>query len=224
MAAKLKQKKAHDSAPESPPGDVTGPAPELTVAYDQERFREYLVGNLTLGELEGVGKDIQYQIAERGYKLLNEGKLDDAEHVYRGLVSLDPFDSYFHTVLGSVYQRQDRRQDAVDAYTRALRINPYNATALANRGEVHFHEGRILEATQDIQAALECDPDCSEPATLRCRVLAMALARTIEENREQILASMSKGKAGKGKTGKNKTGKKKSGKKKKSESKPKAQA
>jgi tetratricopeptide (TPR) repeat protein len=169
----------------------TSAAP-LTLAYDAALLNDFVLGNITLGELEGISKKVQYEIADRGFKLLNEGKLDQSEKIYKGLITLDPFDSYFHTVLGSIHQRRDLKNEAIEEYTRALKVNPYNATALANRGEIFFQQGRVLEATQDIQAAIECDPDCKEPATVRCRVLAMALAKTIEENKDKILATMAR--------------------------------
>jgi len=168
----------------------------VTVAYDRQLLNEFVLGNITLGELEGIGKEVQYQIAERGYKLLNAGKLKEAEKIFKGLITLDPFDSYFHTVLGSIHQRQDMKDEAIEEYSRALKVNPFNPTALANRGEIYFQQGRVLEATQDFQAAIENDPECKEPATLRCRVLSMALAKTIEENKDKILESMAKTKKG----------------------------
>ncbi|MBN2357966.1 MAG: tetratricopeptide repeat protein [Deltaproteobacteria bacterium] len=176
---------------------MAGAAQEpVTVAYDRQLLNEFVLGNITLGELEGIGKEVQYQIAERGYKLLNAGKLKEAEKIFKGLITLDPFDSYFHTVLGSIHQRQDMKDEAIEEYSRALKVNPFNATALANRGEIYFQLGRVLEATQDFQSAIENDPECKEPATLRCRVLSMALAKTIEENKEKILESMAKTKKG----------------------------
>ncbi|MFH1807772.1 MAG: tetratricopeptide repeat protein [Pseudomonadota bacterium] len=193
---KLKKKKS-----ESPPapaaaglGTAVASREPVTLAYDAALLNDFVLGNITLGELEGITKKVQYEIAERGFKLLNEGKLDQAERIFKGLITLDPFDSYFHTVLGSIHQRRDLKDEAIEEYSRALKVNPYNATALANRGEIFFQQGRVLEATQDIQSAIEFDPDCREPATVRCRVLAMALAKTIEENKDKILATMAKAK------------------------------
>ena len=162
----------------------------LALAYDAQLLNDFVLGNITLGELEGIPKKTQYEIADRGFKLLNEGKLDEAEKIFRGLITLDPFDSYFHTVMGSIHQRRQMGDEAIEEYSRALKVNPYNATALANRGEIFFQQGRVLEATQDIQAALDADPDFVEPATARARILAMALAKTIEENKDEILKVM----------------------------------
>lgn len=192
-----KKKTDTGAAPTSAGGVATAPAasgPPMTLAYDAVLLNDFVLGNITLGELEGVSKKVQYEIADRGFKLLSEGKLEQAEKIYKGLITLDPFDSYFHTVLGSIHQRRDLKNEAIEEYTRALKVNPYNATALANRGEIFFQQGRVLEATQDLQAAIESDPECKEPATVRCRVLAMALAKTIEENKDQILATMARSK------------------------------
>lgn len=193
-----KKKTEAGPAPAAPAGVAAAPATSsaapMTLAYDAAMLNDFVLGNITLGELEGVTKKVQYEIADRGFKLLSEGKLEQAEKIYKGLITLDPFDSYFHTVLGSIHQRRDLKNEAIEEYSRALKVNPYNATALANRGEIFFQQGRVLEATQDLQAAIECDPECKEPATVRCRVLAMALAKTIEENKDQILATMARSK------------------------------
>ena len=199
MATKAKggsSEKKKKPAAEGAAGGAAAAQEPVTVAYDRQLLNEFVLGNITLGELEGIGKEVQYQIAERGYKLLNAGKLKEAEKIFKGLITLDPFDSYFHTVLGSIHQRQDMKDEAIEEYSRALKVNPFNATALANRGEIYFQQGRVLEATQDFQAAIENDPECKEPATLRCRVLSMALAKTIEENKDKILESMAKTKKG----------------------------
>lgn len=192
MATKAKPKKSKVADKNPTSGAAGGSEEIMTLAYDAELLNSFVLGNATLGELEGIGKSVQYEMADRGFKLLNEGKLDKAEKIFRGLITLDPFDSYFHTVLGSIYQRRDQSDEAIEEYSRALKVNPYNSTALGNRGEIFFRQGRVLEATQDLSAAIESDPDCKEPATARAQVLAMALAKTIQENKEAILESMSK--------------------------------
>lgn len=191
-----KRAKANKSASPAKPKPIAQASGEtLSLAYDAKMLNDFVLGNITLGELEGIDKKVQYQIAERGYKLLQEGRLDEADKIFRGLVTLDPFDSYFHTVLGSILQRRDQKDEAIEEYSRALKVNPLNVTALANRGEVYFVQGRILEATQDIQAALQNDPNCTELATKRCRVLALALAELIKDNQEKIMAELAKVKA-----------------------------
>ena len=192
--AKPKKKKSTVNKTTNKAKDKIAEEDITTMSYDAELMNSFILGNATLGELEGIGKDVQYQMADRGFKLLNEGKLEQAEKIFRGLITLDPFDSYFHTVMGSIHQRRDENDKGIEEYTRALKVNPHNATALGNRGEIYFRTGRVLEATQDLQAAILSDPECNEPATARAQVLAMALAKTIEENKDAILESMKKNK------------------------------
>lgn len=177
-----------------PPASTAADAEPMPVGYDPLDVQDFVLGNITLGELEGIGKDVQYGLAEQGYKMINSGKLGDAEKVFKGLIALDPFDSYFHTALGSILQKQDVKDEAIVEYSRALQINPFNATALANRGEIHFQKGELLEAMRDIQAALHNDPEGEEPATVRCRVLAMTLSKTIVANKAEIEKSLAQAK------------------------------
>lgn len=167
------------------------------VARDPAAVEGFILGQLTLGEMEGIGKDIQYQIAERGFKVLGQGKLDKAKDIFLGLLALDPYDSYFHTAYGSALQREGNYEKAEHHYTLALKYNPYNSAALANRGEIRFQSGRVLEAAGDLQAAIKNDPKGQDPATLRARALSLAISEVIKENEATILATLKKGKGGK---------------------------
>lgn len=141
------------------------------VAWDPGRIRQFIIGEITLGELEGIDKAAQYKMAETGFQLLQQGKLDDAKKVFEGLLSLDPRDAYFHMVLGSIAQRRNQFEDSERHYSRSLRINPYSPSALANRGEVRVELGRLAEGLEDLKQAVKEDPGAREAATQRARAL-----------------------------------------------------
>lgn len=145
------------------------------VAYSPAEVREFLLGNRTLGELQGVSKKEQYEMAELGYVLLTEGKLKEGQEVFHGLVALDPFDAYFFTCLGSACQQLGEVEDAERCYSRALEINPYAVTARAHRGELRGESGRLLEAVDDLERVLRDDPTGREAATQRAAVLLRAI-------------------------------------------------
>ena len=151
-------------------------------AYNPTRVRAFLEGRITLGDLEGITKQEQYQMAEVGYSYVTSGKLDDAETVFEGLIALDPFDAYFHTALGSIAQQRDQHDEAEKRYSRALEINPFFATAMANRGEVRVVQGRLAEGAEDLIRAVQSDPEAKEPATVRARA-------TLNVLREQLQAA-----------------------------------
>lgn len=151
------------------------------VAWDPKRLAQFIAGVITLGELEGISKEEQYEMAKLGHQLLRQGKLDDAKKVFDGLVTLDPRDAYFHLALGSIAQRGDDLEEAEQRYGRALEIDPYSPHALANRGEVRMMLGRMVEGAKDLMRALEEDPDAVHEGTKRARATIGVVLQQLEE-------------------------------------------
>lgn len=145
------------------------------LSYDPERVRQFIAGNITLGDLEGITKEEQYQVAELGFSSLSSGKLDQAKEIFEGLLALDPFDAYFNLALGSVAHQAEDYPEAEHRYSRALQLNPFSPTAYANRGEIRIMTGRLADGTDDLVKALELDPQAVEPATHRARATIRVL-------------------------------------------------
>lgn len=143
--------------------------------YPPRLLEAFLQGRITLGDLEGVTKQEQYQMAETGHAYLTQRKLDKAKVVFEGLLALDPFDAYFNMALASIAQQEERYEDALQLYARALEINPFSPTAYANRGEIHVMQGNLHVGVEDLVKALELDPKMKEPATERARSTLMVL-------------------------------------------------
>lgn len=142
----------------------------IDVPYTPERFAAFLEGRITLADLEGVPKEVQYEIAKMGHRYLEEGQLTKAETVYVGLLALDPFDAYFHSVVGSIKHRRGDLERARKHYDRSLELNPYAVDALANRGELNIGQHRYAEALHDLTRAVDLDTE-DTPASQRARVL-----------------------------------------------------
>ena len=66
-------------------------------------------GNITLGDLLCIPKQEQYKLAEMGFNYIEQGQFENAEKVFRGLLAMDPYDAYYHTVLGTLAHRQGDR-------------------------------------------------------------------------------------------------------------------
>src|SRR5207237_4831936 len=82
------------------PGQKAGA--ENAVAWDPRKVRMFLTGVITLGELEGISKEEQYEIAEIGHQHLQQAHHEQAKQIFEGLAVLDPHDAYFQLALGSV--------------------------------------------------------------------------------------------------------------------------
>lgn len=155
---------------ENPDGDF-GEAP----MYPPEMVQKFLAGQITLGDLEGISKQEQYQIAQLGHGYLTSGKLEKAKVVFEALLALDPFDAYFHMALGSVAQQDEDYREAEKRYSRALEINPFSAPTFANRGEVRIFMGRLSDGVSDLIRAVEEDKQGREPSTVRAQATLAAL-------------------------------------------------
>lgn len=153
--------------------------------WDPARVAQFLLGHITLGELQDISKEEQYKIAEIGYRFLTEGKLDNAKKILDGLIALDPRDAYFNTLLGSIAQQRGELETAERHYSKALQINPFSAVAYANRGEVRLLRGDLVEAAKDLKRAIEEDPQAREKATQRAKFTIKAVLAQIEATRSE---------------------------------------
>ncbi|MFZ9887305.1 MAG: tetratricopeptide repeat protein [Myxococcota bacterium] len=149
--------------------------------YNPQRLAQFVAGEITLGDLEGISKADQYKMAETGYRLLSSGKFDDAKKVFLGLHALDPFDAYFLASLGVIAVQQGDHDEGRARFSRALEINPYSAAALVGRAELLLADGALPEAASDLARAIAADPEGKDPTTQRARAIAANVKRLIEQ-------------------------------------------
>jgi len=149
------------------------------VGWDPDRIAQFLTGQITLGELEGIPKTAQHEMAEVGYQNLQEGKLDVALQIFEGLLALDPYDAYFHAAVGTALQQKGLLDQAEAAYSRGLEINPFAIATLVQRAEVRVMQSNLGGAAQDLAAAIKEDPAGKDPAGVQARVMANAVRQQL---------------------------------------------
>lgn len=164
-----------------------------TVADIEEAVKGFLTGDLTLAQLEGMTAENLYAIADLGYDLLEEGKLTEAQKIFEGLNVYNPFDSYFHSALGSIYQKQGKKEEALKRYQAALELYPEDINSWTNAGELmlgmagEYHAtGRSDDAVSLFEGAinafrksLELDPEGATGSALRARALIEVTANIV---------------------------------------------
>ncbi len=123
--------------------------------FTEENFKKFLFGKITWAQLEGMTMEQAYAIAEFGYTMYQQGRYKDARTLFEGLVIGNPYDPYFHAMLGAI--------------------------SYVNRGELLLQHGEFEYAMEDLKAAIELDPEGKNPASLRARALAAATAAVIKE-------------------------------------------
>lgn len=178
----------------APTGDASDPLDaireqvndDVQPVLQDELIQRFIEGDINASDLMGFSREELYMIAQRGYDLLQEGKLTKARSVFEGLVFLDPYDPYFHTVLGSVQQKQESFDSAVQCYSVGIKLQPWNINALANRGEILFNQGRLTDALSDFQKVLYYDPEDSNPSTLRTKALLIAIKESVDAKAQEV--------------------------------------
>ena len=133
-------------------------------------------GELTLAQIEGMTASDAYALADFGWKLLEMARPDAATLVFEALAFGNPRHSYFHALHGVALQRSGKSDLALEAYARALAINPDEPAALVNRAEIllGLPDPPQDEIAELLDRAISLDPDRVLPETKRAWGLAQS--------------------------------------------------
>lgn len=149
--------------------------------FTEENFKKFLFGKITWAQLEGMTMEQAYAIAEFGYTMYQQGRYKDARTLFEGLVIGNPYDPYFHAMLGAIYTKMDMHEEAAQEFSIAIELDPEDINSYVNRGELLLQHGEFEYAMEDLKAAIDLDPEGKNPASLRARALAAATAAAIKE-------------------------------------------
>lgn len=145
--------------------DVLNENDTCTVEDIEEAVKGFILGDLTLAQLEGISAEDIYAVADIGYDLFEEGKLEDAKKIFEGLYTYNPMDPYFHTVLGSIYQRESNFAEAASHYATAVELHPEDVTSWTNLGETQLQWAAALQGEGDTERAAEAFSTAVEALT-----------------------------------------------------------
>jgi 4-amino-4-deoxy-L-arabinose transferase-like glycosyltransferase len=110
---------------------------------------------------DAASRNLSEEWAMTGLSLLQEGKIEEAEAAYRTAIGMDD-SSFAWDGLGLVMQRRELRNNAREAFERAVYINPANATAWLHLGLAYEFLGNPRAAVAAYQKALEIVPERAE--------------------------------------------------------------
>lgn len=156
-------------------------AGEVHETFTQEGLTKFVLGEITWAELTGLTMQDAYTFAEVAYNLFEQGKYDQAQTIVEGLVISNPYDAYFHSLLGSIYGRKGMHEEAQEEYSIAIELDDKNLAAYVNRAEILLQHGEIMKALEDLGVAVRLDPKGEKPFGIRARALAQATATILEE-------------------------------------------
>ena len=178
-----------------PPPPPSAPKPSLakTPAKGQKKVPATLLGQLTAvadGELTfaeamGLTRTEAYGIAFAAHRLFEHGQNARAKGILEGLMVTNPKDAYFPGLLGAIYGREGKEDDALRLYTLSAQLDPKNLTVRVNRADLLLRRGDLAAALDDLVAATRIDPKGKTALGKR----ALALARTTSAALHTLLAN-----------------------------------
>ena len=74
-------------------------------------------------------------------------------------IKTNPRDIMAHGNLGNVYVKQERYNEAIEAYQKVIEIDPKQVAAYNNLGNVYAKQERHDEAIEAYQKVIEIDPE-----------------------------------------------------------------
>jgi tetratricopeptide (TPR) repeat protein len=152
-----------------------------TPNLSDENLTKFVLGEITWAELTGLTMQDAYAFAQIAFNLFEQGKYDQAQTIVEGLVISNPYDGYFHSLLGSIYGRKGMHEEAQEEYSIALELNPQDLASHVNRAEILLQHGEIEKALIDLKSAVDLDPKGEQPFGIRARALAQATVSVLEE-------------------------------------------
>lgn len=132
--------------------------------------------------------DTQVQaIAVLAYNQYEQGRYESAEQLFAGITALDKKNHIAYAGLGAVAMAKNP-PDLATAYTnlsKAVELNPNDATVQANLGEVLLRQGKIEEAKPHLEKAFQLDPERKDQGANRARAIVAGLDMVIKEVQKQ---------------------------------------
>lgn len=102
---------------------------------------------------------------------MRANRLDDAVRKLRELVRLNDRAYDLHQLLGEVYERQGRREEALGEFEMAALLNPAAAAPHLSAAELLLAAGKPDQARTRLEAAIKVDPSSFDVSLVSGRVL-----------------------------------------------------
>lgn len=93
--------------------------------------------------------------------LMGQGKLPEAEAIYKEAIAMKPDYWGGYNDLGVFYSRHARYEEAIGQFKQVIELTPLNAKGYRNLGAMYFYLERRQEAIQAFRQALDIKPDYS---------------------------------------------------------------
>lgn len=141
------------------------------------KFERYMKGQISWAELMNLTPETLLAMANFGYQQFKLGRYPDAERVFKVLTVLDWNNAYYHSMMGSILQRQKRFGEAIAEYNEAIELNPRDIVSFTHRGEIYLLHGLVAEAKADLEKAVKLDTSKENQWAERAQLLLQQIEK-----------------------------------------------
>jgi tetratricopeptide (TPR) repeat protein len=147
----------------------------FVVTVADRLVQDWLNGRASLGAAGGWTAEEIRLVADLGYALAEQGRVQEALTIFQGLAAVAPATAYFQSALGTLWLRMGEPARALEHLDAALGADPQDLAALVNRAEAHLQLGERQRAIRDLEAAT----DLGEALRDESAHLSLARARAL---------------------------------------------
>ncbi len=140
------------------------------------RFVRAFMNGQPMAEIFEIPELYLEMVEEQAYQMYNVGQYETAETLLKGVRGLDHHRYYPYILLGDIYLRQNRLEDAEVALQKAYELKPDDVCVVLKNAELHVRRGRQAEGKKMLEQVIAMADD-SNAHYRRAQVLLVALGR-----------------------------------------------
>jgi len=144
-------------------------------------LQKVIAGTEQLNAFFGFDQPAIDAFAALGFNLYQQGKVRDAESVFRGLIAIDSTQYYGYAGMGALALAEEKSEEAIGYLRKAAELNPKDASVQANLGEALLRLAKFNDAAKHFDKALALDPGGVDPGANRARAILEGMEILIKE-------------------------------------------
>ncbi len=99
-----------------------------------------------------------YDAFDEANKAIKENKLDLAQRKLNEAMAIEPRESMFHSLQGDIHSLQNRPEQALASYQKAINTNPGFFYAYLRKGQIEYKQDKLQSARSDLSHSVELMP------------------------------------------------------------------
>lgn len=121
-------------------------------------------------DVDWVNSNLAYEYSHRGFQFLQAGDYAAAEMVYQEWLKFRPANFQAQSNLGVVFERQGRRDEALEQYRKTAALHPNEADPVYNQAVLLWRTGNWPAIEQLLNEALRRNPNHSGALSARQKI------------------------------------------------------